>query len=39
MSLAVANAVRRHSLGWLVVANLVGLLLTPLTYGRWPAGR
>jgi cytochrome c oxidase cbb3-type subunit 1 len=30
----VANAVRRHSLGWLVAANLVGLLLATLLL--WP---
>ena len=34
MNAAVINAVRRHSLGWLVVANLVGLLLAILLL--WP---
>lgn len=34
MNQAVANAVRRHSLGWLVLANLVGVLLAVLLL--WP---
>ncbi len=34
MNPAVANAVRRHSLSWLVAANLVGLLLALLLL--WP---
>lgn len=34
MNTAVVNAVRRHSLGWLVAANLVGMLLALLLL--WP---